>query len=277
MDDLVGSRLTEQEEQLLMKFADGECRWCGVRFLGRLRARWLIAHKSCAQDFLNSLSLVRNSVGHLISKEEPVSADLWDRIERRIEQEERAVVYLGKQEREFQVALSNELLQNRQGWTQFPKGVFGSIGQPLSYIGPQLLWGVSGAAVGVTASVIGLFVLTGSFPWKNSVSAVSRFPVEEMEVADNRGGQQVGEAFQTVALSGNSSQPVTPFKEPQAVQVEWMRSRGRVHVMNDRAEKSTIFWVRRNIPLPSQSGSSKQGEIRIIDNDGPSAITVRSR
>ena len=258
--------LSAHEEQLLMSFADGECRWCGSKLLGRFKAQRLIARKTSARMFVDSLSRLHTNVVGVV---DTVSADLWDRIESRSEQEERAAIYLGKR-------TENVAVRERES---FWKGVM----QPFTQVGPQFMWGASGAAVGVTASVLGLFLVTGSLPWsiqggnfQGNNNAVLIAPAAELARNESALG---GGAIETVALKSDDTlrRPAVRFEEPQAVQVEWMRSRGRVHVINDPREKSAIFWVRRKSSTTSPGSNSSQGEIRIIDNDRPSAITVRAR
>jgi len=82
--------LTEREEILLSQYFDGEC-----GFFARRRAERLIASNPHAKSFISELSGIAGDV-RSVTEAGALEADLWSRIENRIDAEERAAFYLGE-------------------------------------------------------------------------------------------------------------------------------------------------------------------------------------
>lgn len=84
--------LSEREEKLLMQLHDDEC-----GFLQRLRARRLLKQSDTARAFVKQLDSVTVSVRGISSHETSIDlSGMWDRVALRIEQEERAEIFLGR-------------------------------------------------------------------------------------------------------------------------------------------------------------------------------------
>ena len=89
MEDL---ELTDNQERLLLRYADGEC---GA--VGRHRAEALIRRRPRARAFIDALRELRMEARDMMAADLPnKEPDLWSRIEARIEQEERAAFFLGE-------------------------------------------------------------------------------------------------------------------------------------------------------------------------------------
>jgi hypothetical protein len=86
--------LNEKQQKLIMQYADGCCGW-----LARCRAKSLLAKSMAAQDYLEGLQQTSSNLktvfgaGGLVGNP-TAKVDLWQRIEDRIEQEERAAFYI---------------------------------------------------------------------------------------------------------------------------------------------------------------------------------------
>mgnify|MGYP006275208593 CR=1 FL=1 len=100
--------LTEREELLLSQYFDGEC-----GFMARRSAEKLISSNPLARDFLASLESA-GSTCRAAAQESAVSADLWSRIDARIESEERAAFYLGERRRDAEPQSFLSRLRSRQ-------------------------------------------------------------------------------------------------------------------------------------------------------------------
>lgn len=82
--------LTEREELLLSRYFDGEC-----GFFSRRSAEKLASSSPLARDFLGSLNKAAGTC-RAAADESAVGADLWSRIDARIDAEEHAAFYLGE-------------------------------------------------------------------------------------------------------------------------------------------------------------------------------------
>ncbi len=86
--------LSEGEQLLLSQYFDGEC-----GFFARRRAEKLLQRSGAARDFLEALQEMSSECRSFAAENAP-SADLWQRIESRIDSEERAAFYLGERRKD---------------------------------------------------------------------------------------------------------------------------------------------------------------------------------
>lgn len=198
-------RLSERQQLLLSRYFDGEC-GCIDRFL----AKRLLTRNEEAYVFFNDMEAVRGcctkSLGvhhsHTIS-----SAELWERISVRIDQETRAELYLGKR----------RLDQTKESvWTRLLS--------PYTLAG-----GLSGAAL---AGAL-LFVMY------RPTSIVS-FTAPQLALSTP------GNFIQPVALGGGAQSFTGSRPLRQApLEVDWLRSQGSLQLIPDPDGHSAIIWVRR--------------------------------
>ena len=102
--------LTEHEEILLSQYFDGES-----GFFTRRRAERLIASNPLAKAFLENLSGIATDV-RAASEASVIKADLWSRIENRIEAEERAAFYLGDRRESAEASRFLPNIRSRQAF-----------------------------------------------------------------------------------------------------------------------------------------------------------------
>ena len=204
--------LSETEEMLLVKYIDGEC---GV--VGRYRSRRLIATNEEAKEFVDSLNSVSEQIKQLGEKRvDSVKLDIWDRVERRIDAEERIEFYHGQRQLEL------EKTNKRSFW-------------------PQVAWGLSGSLVTACAATVIFYRAANSGPAQTGDEFASRFQ-KSLEALDAQTGPD--------GLARNVSLPLTPRRDlgrssSRPIEVDWMRSDGRVHMIQNPDERSAIIWVKR--------------------------------
>jgi hypothetical protein len=204
------SRLSETDELLIMKYHDGECGWLESRRVKRLLGR------PDAKGFLDHVKEVGKCACECGAGEECEPVDLWERVERRIIQEESALELLGASSRRRLKEWSEGLLFHP--W-------LGRVG-----------WGVSGALV--TAS-IGLLVLDAP---RGSGGEEAKEPARFASS---------GAALPSVAPVSYGAERSRPRRFPSSVEVDWIRSdSGRLQFIEHPEQRSTIIWVKRKASQP---------------------------
>ncbi|NDC37433.1 MAG: hypothetical protein EBZ48_05210 [Proteobacteria bacterium] len=196
--------LSDCQEQLLVAYYD---RACGV--FDSLRARVLLRLSPAARRFIQSVqqadAVFRAGARQV---EQSCSVDLWDRIAARIEAERRAEVFLG----ERSSVTASARAGRAQGFSEWRA---------------RLAWGASGAAF---ASVCGVMLV-----YTGVVGGVSGGAGITGAQAGFRGS--IPTASQ-VAFSPEDMRRVEP------IEMDWMRSEGRVQMLHDPSERTSIIWVK---------------------------------
>lgn len=213
--------LSEREERLLSQYFDGE-----AGFVNSLRARRMITQRGDAREFVRVLSVIRD--GTLVKAEHQAPVGLWNRIEARIEQEQRSELFLGER-------------RGRRG-----------LAEPLHDGGRRLfslehlMWGISGGVV-----TAGVMVLLSS----QALFDTRRYPVPV--------------PIRLVSQSG----PEQLARQPRVVEVDWMRSDGRVRMMHDPERSSgSIIWVQKRKPV--SSGSWGRNRLVVVEPRRSSPIEL---
>ena len=201
-------RLTEAQERLLLRYADGECRW-----LERVWARRLAAKSRAATFFLADMTCTSHGLRDVVRQHGTV--DLWSRIETRITQEERAALFLGQR-------------KNRREWQVVVRELFrGGLAPAGAFVAAALLLAVTPAGPAMMAWFSDGQASVGS-PGVSG-SAVVRAPVAPVNLV----------------AEGSSRRSPGRLRDQSGVEVDWVRSRGRVRVIQDEENRSAIIWVRR--------------------------------
>lgn len=215
------SSLKEKEMLLLSRFYDQEC-----SFLEKGKVRRLLLNNNDAASYLRSLE----GIGKELSDSSSFTVDLWAGIDRRLDQEEHAALFLGDRK-----PLSREDAQ--------PRSILNGVS-----------WGAAGALV--AACLVLVVVGTGDNPSN---------PIAGSSLASNGSGTQGSEAapaivdldtsFVANVQHGGTNASVLPNSRRGAdsqfdmnsngFEVNWMRSDGRVSVIQGRDGKSAVIWVRR--------------------------------
>lgn len=279
--------LSEKQELLIMRYYDGE-----VSFLEKYRAKSLLSNNSEAEAFWMVLDEAARGSRIVIEERSETAGevDLWSRIERRIEQEERAEFFLGRRELEQDTRSRHSFFD-----AFFAKG-FAS--------------GFAGAAAAV---FLGLMVLPGSIqtlsvPAQSAVIRQTGTPIvlrdmnasteAAVNLASGNSSNYGVSAGVNSGVPGSLNVPAPRFLESAAqgvdedyvepriiesrpVEVDWMRSDGRVRMVHDPSESSPIIWVKRRLPLPTkkvQIYRSKDGKrVLVVEKAIPSETLVPGR
>ena len=179
---------------------------CGL--LETFKVRRLLSSNDQAQKYLQSLRQSK-VVLEKVAKSRPV--DLWGAVKTRIDVEERAAVLLGKRSLKQPVfSLERDFFIGRA---------------------PALVFAVAAFAV-----VMGLYFTRSG----NAPVAIGNMAREE-----SIGANKIDVAL-TSKTSDNFTRPeIIPDRFPPSVEVDWVRSRGRVHMLPDGDQGSTIIWIKK--------------------------------
>lgn len=193
---------------------------CG--FFERQRARRLIDRSEEARNYIESLKKLREGLIISLPIEKP-HADLWPRVSMRIAQEENAAVFLG--ERKFE--------ERRSPFTLPSLGfAFGSV---VTAIFLFSIWIPSSQSIGSGVASSG----TAS---SSPLTLASTAGEHQAEGAIPLGRPQIiNEPFQSV------------------IDVDWMRSTGRVRILQNPEDRSAIIWVRKKKQLGDANSSESSG------------------
>lgn len=179
------------------------------RFWEKLAAGRLVRTSPAARAYLDSLKGLREAC----APRRAADVDLWSRISARIEQEQRSAILLGK--RELNASWHERISGFRERF------------------GSRMAWGVSGA---FAAACAGFLALSIDAPGKKGTPEL----VADAKPAASSNLQLVSEH------SGKAGTPkIIDPSYPVALEVDWMRSDGRVSLMQDPARRSAIIWVKK--------------------------------
>lgn len=201
MRESESKQLSEPQQLLLSSYVDNQC-----SFVARMRAERLIRQSEHARLFIESLKKTSQTYRSLFSAPTP-SPDLWDKINARINAEERAALYLGHHK---PVATPNE-------------GSFVS-----HFFSKQALFGgLSGAAIAACVLVL-----------------ISR-PTKSGEIIPVYTGGPVAAKNASAFHQAFLGAPQREVAPGSSMEVDWMRSNGSLKIIQSPNDKSAILWVRR--------------------------------
>ena len=231
--------LKDHDERLLLAYLDGE-----AGFVGRLRARLLLRRPE-ARAYVQSMQRVGTETRAWAEGRVVPEVSLWDRVATRLDQEERAALFLGARERSAAPV--------RLVWSE------------------RLAWAVPSAAVAALATV---FVIGTEFRVPGGFHSMAGTVRQEREQLATIEPAVLGldAPVQPVSLrSAPAARPQTYLPAP--VEVRWMRSNGRVQLMQDPENRSAIIWIRTK-PNQRRRGSP---DPLLSTNRVPEAIPVSTR
>jgi len=237
--------LSEKQERLLVSYLDGEC-----SVLGKFWAERLLKANAAARSFVEEMEqTLRRVKEHWPAEQEVLNGrhevpSFWDRVAARIRQEEQTELLLGR--RSFKLSL-------------LERPVLSALWEPLK-------WSFSGAVVtAVLAFVVFRF---SNMPPGGTV--LEPFRPGLFKAADVREGFSEAGFRTDPRTEPGTVQPLPSGRMPPRVfEVEWMKSRGRVNVIQDSNQSAAILWVNRNRALRLAEGVqlAPQGEAdkKIVD------------
>ncbi len=232
--------LSDAEEQLLLSYLDGEA---GI--VKRLRARFLLRRPE-ARSYLESMRRVGVETRAWAEGREVPTVDLWQRVSQRLDQEERAARFLGSR--------ASGVVPVRHVWSE------------------RLAWAIPSAAVAALATVFVVgteFRVPGGF---YSMAGTVRQEHEQLATIEPSDLGFAGASSQPVSLRSSTAVRPPPYLSAP-VEVKWMRSNGRVQLMQDPENRSAIIWIRTDPAHRRRTGGgevSRQARI-------PEAIPVSTR
>ncbi|MCB0339714.1 MAG: hypothetical protein KDD53_08920 [Bdellovibrionales bacterium] len=269
------SGLSQNEELLIMQYFDQE-----TSFWGQFRAKRLLASSELARDFLSSLesgSQEAKAILRVPSAVDGKELDLWDRIAMRIDQEERAEVYLGKRSfvpqdsslkpRFFGLELLSPQWMSRAGWSL--SGAVAAMAFAVLVVG-----GEKQASENFAGD-------TGSKDLMEHAKEVSipsmpaQFASVQSGPADSVSRRSLESLYQRRmqrrAVSNRELQQTPRIIDESPLDFDWMRSDGRVTFVQDVNRGSTIIWV--NKPTQMAARLSQRSETARV----PSAPVIVDR
>ena len=230
--------MNEEEELLLLKLLDQELA-VDMSKRERSHAERLLAHSSAAREFYNAQEKLQSELAnyridvvdeHTLENSE--SEAFADRVLARIAQEERAEFFLGKR-RSMEPNAEESSRFNLVDWLRH--GTFGLLGGAVAAV---LMLSLAPDMTGPQGSVL------GGAPDVEQRLAFKESKQESLVSTVNVGSGDV-EADVDFA-SGEYRRPrIIENEYPTTLEVDWMRSAGRVRVVPDAQQDSTIIWIRR--------------------------------
>jgi len=256
------TELSEREEKLLVRYFDGE-----HSLLDALKVSRLMRRNPLAKDFLETMKVIgeiaRNERKGIFAMD-PTPVNLWDRVNSRIESEQRAALYLG--ERKTTPLSASAGIEKLKSWigVSWDNVAWGSSGAFAAAAITVMLLGQGAPVAGVGSGVrlveaqvgdlrnLGRNVRTVSVNRRqqsvNQVALTQGNDVLNHFATSEFSEAQGGNKSRTALVASNKLMPVEVLEEYSnltAVEVNWMRSPGRVRMMQDPSEKGAIIWVKR--------------------------------
>lgn len=253
------SELSAKQLLLLNRFYDGE-----VSFFGRWQVRRLLARHPEASGYMKSLSSLGDEIGALGTTDSLKigSYNLWPVINNRIEQEERSAFFLGTRTTKVErmVDAHRASIFSRLGWGA--TGAFTTAG----ILGVVVLFGperdfsridpassntaIAYQQVETTLSSDTLKTADIMEPSLRKSAAASVLPAGEVSVnfvsTESRQDQ-----FGRVEMGSELPSLTANAPLHSGVELEWMRSDGRVVMMPSLSGSSFVIWVRRHNKRPN--------------------------
>lgn len=222
--------LTDRQEKLLMKCFDGE-----GHALDRFRMQRLLCRCPEAAAFMSALESTK---GRISAGSSAPKVELWDRICSRLDQEARAELFLGRR----------IVAAEKGGWRS-------------NWASNYLTWGFSGAAV---TACLALLMFSNGLDSRSGPGTRIASPVGSPGALGKAGVELVAER------SKDELPRIIERNYQNSVEVDWMRSDGRVRLMQDPRQKNAVIWVKRRRPAAvpffgqDEIGGSSRGDRPMI-------------
>ncbi len=206
--------ISENDCRLIERYCDNEC---SEREIAAVKD--LVSENADAASYLSSIKAIHNEVVSSYSGA-PDSINIWDKISRRIDEEQKLAILLGAR----RISTKTKIFQ------RFAVHVQDHVAA----------WGVSSAAA-IAICVLLIRVLPGSNPNDNGVGG------ESFAKESSFGGESAGVSNVARVPVKSSAPEIFEEQIPQTMEVDWMRSKGGVRVIQNR-HGSPIFWVKKREP-----------------------------
>lgn len=236
--------LNEAQEQLLLRWCDGEASW-----FERIKARKLMADNQAARVFVEETLKVADTLQQVDREQsaELPQVNLWDRIATRIEREERSRRIMADAEESF------------GSWLQIFSG--------------RLAWSGAGAVVAGLAVFFVLHTAPAGSGLSTGVDLAKEntpqnvMPIQPVNLAPEE--RELG-VLPLPREALVQSEPEQPFE------LDWMRSTGRVRLIQDPNKRMAIIWVNRPTFAHPTLAPGEEGLV-VVNRREPNAIPVANR
>jgi hypothetical protein len=222
--------------------------------LDRYRAQSLLKKSMEAQAFFNQMMKVSTECKQLTSGNEDVSVNLWERISARIESEQYAASLIRKDLRQHSGPLSAEA-HTSEASPSFISRLYN----------PQIVFGgLSGAVMAALALIVFTRPSQPGEILTVARSAFFGFP----QGSSNSGAGGVTQVSTGASRLSRSSLRYALNQMPTVnMEVDWMRAKGPLSLIQNPQGKSAIIWVRRKsgaigrgAPVASPTSSALLGQ-----------------
>ena len=206
--------LTEHEEKLILRYLDRQ-----ANLIDKFKIKRLLSKNAAAGEYLGTMKNLGEKLradAHSLSFQS-TRVDLWNRISNRIDQEQRAELFLGR----------------RQATSVRPNAFHNLFSRPL-YVG---------AGAFATAAVMLLIV-----PMLRTTGGGTTLGVNPEQMASRI---QLSTPAVNLVSTGRERPRIIEEGVPTSMEVDWMRSNGRVRVIQDPTDSSAIIWVKKRGNLSS--------------------------
>jgi len=242
-------KLSNKEEELLIGHFDGE-----LSLFQNFLAKRLLQSNPLAREYFGSLKEVAASLRSFkadINVNNKV--DLWDRIERRIDQEERAEFFLGTRD------TARSELPTSNWFGQFVnKSVFGGMTVGLATAAVAFVAldnrteSTPNISLGNSVAVINEASQVRFSPFVNSDHNVAN-QVEYASFSDSSAYQSLAQKKVSSNNGFRNQKDLRTLKRMEIpFKVDWMRSDGQVSFIQDPRRGSTVIWVNKGSQNPSR-------------------------
>jgi hypothetical protein len=236
------SKLEEKKIQLLQKFVDGEASFF-ERSLVTLAAKYSLRIRA----ELSEVTDLSTKLQSYLKVDEFNSVNLWDRIGARIDQEQRASLFLGDRKER----------QSFSQWWVFPSGILaGGLAMALLMF-----------TFGQLDSSVGTQVVSGA----SKIASQAPRGVELASVAEPSEGNVTLVKSQQQAAIRELEKEFYEKELAKELEVDWMRSAGRMRIIPDRADHLAVIVIQR----PKRQVDNR-GNIGLPVRTAPQAISVNS-
>jgi hypothetical protein len=226
------TELSNEQQEELQRHYDGE-----NSIFERWKMKLFLARSQPAQRYLHDLEDVSTRIqSYHQSRLENSSISLWDRIERRVDEEDRATLLLGKRR-----LIQNDNHDKIDGWRVWAS---------------RIVWSGSGACF---ASILTFLLLNTSSEeankFLNPTGSTLASTTNSSTAAQGEG------TFKTVKLERSMDLNQAP------VEIDWLHSDGTVHLIQSKERQIPTIWVKRQrFSIDGARQKSSQTEVPLVIN-----------
>lgn len=254
--------LNDRERSLLMSYHDSSRDLSQLTFTERWKLRRVLREKPEAELFLKFLTNISAQVVEAVTSQNiRLNKSLWSNIDQRIDQEERAALYLGK--RDLSLDRDNRGLGQLATWAEYRWAVPSAVAASLIVAG-----GLFMSKAGQVDSLTSRATIA-----RSSNSTAGSMGAETSSLSRVRFASKQDDLPQIIEPSRNRPQTLSN------VDVDWVHSDGAVRFLSDPERNSTMIWVKKRAPVVKFYGQQGRPNVNAAVNDFAhldSAFSTRS-